>query len=72
MFSSSILNELRENRMEELKISIKDNEIICSFCGQTAGEVQKMVSDPTGKVFICDECVVLCHKVVTEEPKPAK
>jgi len=58
--------------MEERKIIIKDNEIVCSFCGQTAAEAKKMVSDPMGKVFICDECITLCHKVVTEELKPAK
>ena len=61
-----------DDRMKGRKIIVKEGEIICSFCGQTAAEVQKMVSDPAGKVFICDQCIEVCHKVATEEPKPAK
>ena len=51
---------------------MKESEIFCSFCRQPASEVKKMVSDPTGKVFICDECIKVCYSVVCEEPEPAK
>jgi len=37
----------------------------CSFCGKTQLEVGKIIA---GKdVFICDECVKLCHEIVTDE-----
>ena len=31
-----------------------------------------MVSDPTGNVYICDECIKVCAKVVSEAKEPAK
>lgn len=37
----------------------------CSFCGKRTGEVEKLIAGPT--VFICDECVELCHDIVTGE-----
>jgi len=51
---------------------MKENEIFCSFCRQPASELKKIVGDPTGTVFICDECIKVCYSVVSEEPKPAK
>jgi ATP-dependent Clp protease ATP-binding subunit ClpX len=47
-------------------------EMFCSFCRKSASEVAKMVSDPTGKVFICDECIKVCYTVVSEDENPAK
>ena len=44
-------------------------EYQCSFCGKTQKQVKRLVAGP-GKVFICDECVKLCQRVV-EEDKPA-
>ena len=43
------------------------NSLVCSFCGKTPREVERMVSGPS--VFICEECVVLCHDIVEEESK---
>jgi ATP-dependent Clp protease ATP-binding subunit ClpX len=54
------------------KIVVKDNNIACSFCGKRQHEVSQMVSDPAEKIFICDQCIKICDKVVKEEPKPAK
>lgn len=51
---------------------MKASEIVCSFCRKSASEVERMVSDPTGKIFICDECIKFCYKVAFEEAKPAK
>jgi ATP-dependent Clp protease ATP-binding subunit ClpX len=51
---------------------MKASEMICSFCRQPASAVEKMVSDPTGKVCICDQCIKVCYSVVSEEPEPAK
>ncbi len=35
----------------------------CSFCGKPQGQVKRLVAGP-GKVFICDECVVLCQQIM--------
>ncbi len=43
-----------------------DEELIrCSFCGKTQDQVRKIVAGPN--VYICDECVNLCHEIVLEE-----
>lgn len=41
------------------------NPLYCSFCGKRQDEVFFMVAGPT--VFICDECVDLCHAIVEEK-----
>jgi len=38
----------------------------CSFCGKPQGEVKRLVAGPE-KVFICDECVVLCQQIMGED-----
>ena len=38
----------------------------CSFCGKTKDEVQRLIAGPGA--FICDECVVLCERVLSEDP----
>ncbi len=37
----------------------------CSFCGKTQDKVAKLIAGPEG--FICDECVMLCKKIIDEE-----
>lgn len=37
----------------------------CSFCGDTEHQVEKMVAGP-GDVFICDECVEECMRLLLE------
>ncbi|MEN2983491.1 MAG: ATP-dependent Clp protease ATP-binding subunit ClpX [Dictyoglomaceae bacterium] len=39
-------------------------EIRCSFCGKAQKEVKKIISGPG--VFICDECVELCHNLISQ------
>lgn len=46
----------------------KDNSktlLYCSFCGKNQKEVQKLIAGPT--VYICDECIKLCHNIITDE-----
>ncbi len=43
----------------------KSNDLVCTFCGKTQDEVQKLVAGPG--VYICDECVELCNDILTEE-----
>lgn len=43
-----------------------EKELIrCSFCGKTQDQVRKIVAGPN--VYICDECINLCHEIVVEE-----
>ena len=42
----------------------------CSFCGKIQNQVKRLVAGP-GKVFICDECVVLCQQIISEDAESA-
>lgn len=42
------------------------DNIRCSFCNKTQGQVKKMIAGPAG-VYICDECVSICSDIVEEE-----
>ncbi|MEG0767112.1 MAG: ATP-dependent Clp protease ATP-binding subunit ClpX, partial [Clostridia bacterium] len=37
----------------------------CSFCGKAQDQVRRLVAGPG--VDICDECVVLCHEIVSDD-----
>ena len=43
----------------------------CSFCRRTSDEVDRMISGPDG-VFICDNCVELCQRILYEEQAEAE
>lgn len=40
----------------------------CSFCGKSESMVHKLIEGPG--VFICDECVSLCHDLIAETTSP--
>jgi hypothetical protein len=40
----------------------------CSFCGQGHEEVQKLIAGPG--MYICDQCVDLCNKIIADEVGP--
>ena len=42
------------------------NDVQCSFCGKTQGQVRKLIAGPNG-VFICDECIEICEDILEEE-----
>lgn len=44
------------------------DDLHCSFCGKRRGEVRKLISGP--RVFICNECVVLCREIIGPRPPP--
>ncbi len=46
----------------------KEKELICSFCGKTQEEVERMIIGPG--VNICNECIDLCYSLLDEENKP--
>lgn len=37
----------------------------CSFCGKSQDQVKRLIAGPN--VYICDECVVLCSEIITED-----
>lgn len=40
----------------------------CAFCGKSEAMVHKLIEGPG--VYICDECVALCHDLITEASAP--
>lgn len=42
-----------------------DNQKICSFCGKNADFARRLIAGPG--VYICDECVDVCKKILDEE-----
>jgi hypothetical protein len=45
----------------------KAEKLACSFCGKEEKEVGKLIAGPS--VYICDECIDLCNKIIAEESK---
>nr|AGS54077.1 ATP-dependent Clp protease ATP-binding subunit ClpX [uncultured bacterium contig00007] len=41
-------------------------ERICSFCGKSADMARRLIAGPND-VFICDECIDVCRKILSEE-----
>ncbi|XBC40662.1 MAG: ATP-dependent Clp protease ATP-binding subunit ClpX [Buchnera aphidicola (Nurudea yanoniella)] len=51
----------------------KNNEeklLFCSFCGKNQKEIKKIIVGPS--VYICNECIKLCNKIIYEEIKNIK
>ena len=42
--------------------------LFCSFCRKSQHDVKKLIAG--SGVFICDECVGLCDKIIAETPDP--
>ncbi len=40
-------------------------QLKCSFCGKTQEQVRRLIAGPG--VYICDECIELCHEIIDEE-----
>lgn len=41
---------------------------VCSFCGRTEENVEKLISGP--EAIICDKCVELCSTIIKQKSKP--
>ena len=46
----------------------KKNKAICSFCGRAATQSDTLIEGPS-QVYICPECVELCHNIITQNRK---
>ena len=49
--------------------SSDEEMIFCTFCGRLREEVNKMIEGPES-IYICDDCVNMCHKIMQEQPVP--
>jgi ATP-dependent Clp protease ATP-binding subunit ClpX len=56
--------------VEEGTVDGKPAEYACSFCGKHKKDVKRMIAGPRG-VFICNECIDLCNKIIAEEEASA-
>jgi ATP-dependent Clp protease ATP-binding subunit ClpX len=45
--------------------------LYCSFCSKSQHEVKCLVRGPAG-VFICDECVEVCTRIIDKGPPPVQ
>ncbi|MDD6484407.1 MAG: ATP-dependent Clp protease ATP-binding subunit ClpX [Clostridiales bacterium] len=43
----------------------ENKHLICSFCGRSENEVNKLLSGPG--VYICDDCIATCNAILEEE-----
>jgi ATP-dependent Clp protease ATP-binding subunit ClpX len=50
------------------RTNIKKPKAICSFCGRSASQADAFIEGPN-KVFICPECVELCHNIIRQDHK---
>ena len=41
-----------------------DDTLYCSFCRKSQHQVKKLIAGPA--VYICDECVALCTKIIAD------
>lgn len=48
-----------------------EKELICSFCNKYQNQVKKLIANPDGNSFICNECIDVCRDILVEE-KQAK
>ena len=47
------------------------DQLLCTFCGEAQKDVAKLIAGPG--VYVCNECVDLCVKIIDEEregPQP--
>ncbi|MBI4339641.1 MAG: ATP-dependent Clp protease ATP-binding subunit ClpX [Chloroflexi bacterium] len=52
----------------------RPQQYLCSFCGKAQSQVKRLIRGPNN-VFICDQCVSVCERIVAEEapsPHPGK
>lgn len=49
------------------KFNEDNQDLTCSFCGKNQDQVQKLIAG--SGVYICNECIELCHEIIEEELK---
>jgi ATP-dependent Clp protease ATP-binding subunit ClpX len=52
------------------KSNSRNPKAICSFCGRSSNQTDTLIEGPDG-IFICPECVELCHNIIRQDRKRA-
>lgn len=47
------------------KVSKKQSEVRCSFCGKLSEDVSKIIAGPN--VNICNECIEICNEILADD-----
>ena len=63
------LDRWYEQHGQEATMEAQSQPYACSFCGKPNAAVQRLIAGPKG-VFICNECVVLCNKILDPDEPP--
>lgn len=48
----------------------RKSKAICSFCGRSGNQADTLIEGPDD-VFICPECVELCHNIIKQNRRQA-
>lgn len=46
------------------------NDYSCSFCGKPQKSAKKIIANPSGDAFICDECINICREIIKDTEVP--
>lgn len=52
---------------ETITMTAAADELHCSWCDRSATDAKKLIAGPCN-LFICDECVDLCHGIMHYDP----
>lgn len=63
------LDRWYERQGQEPTMATQSKPYVCSFCGKKNTEVERLIAGPKG-VFICNECVDLCNKILDANVPP--
>lgn len=56
----------KAKKYDELVKPFPNNkQVHCSFCGKSQSQLGKLIAGP--QVYICNECVDLCHEIIHQE-----
>lgn len=63
------LDRWYQQQGQEPTMEAQSQPYACSFCGKPNAEVGRLIAGPKG-VFICNECVDLCNKILDPDEPP--
>jgi ClpX C4-type zinc finger len=49
------------------------DKLRCSFCNRSEDEVNELMGNPkkfSPRAYICDDCVSICHSLMSDEDPP--
>jgi hypothetical protein len=61
------IREFEQKALKRLKVKkAKEHGLICSFCGTSVIDVERLIASEINKVFICNECIKNCGDLLNE------